>query len=103
MDDPDDLRALGSKLDEIHRLREQKKALPPPTTGEITFRFATEMVVAAIVGGAMGWLLDRWLGTRPLFLIVLCLLGVVVGIRNVIAAAKEINARMLAAQDKKES
>ena len=101
--DPERLRELGQKLDEIRRQEEQRKLGPPPTGGAITFRFATEMVVAALAGGGLGWVLDRVFNTKPVFLIVMCLLGVAAGIRNVISAAKEINARMQAAQDKKES
>ena len=101
--DPENLRALGEKLDELHRQEAQRKMLPPPTSGEITFRFTTELVVGAVVGGGIGWGLDWLFHTRPLLMIVMCLLGVAAGIRNVIVAAKEINARVLAAQEKKES
>ena len=71
----------------------------------IAFRFTTEMVAALVVGGALGWGLD-WLAgrigfhTRPLFLVVMFVLGAGAGIRNVFRAAKEINARLSAPADK---
>lgn len=40
-------------------------------------------VLAGVAGGVLiGWGLDRWLGTRPLFLIVLFLLGAAAGVLN---------------------
>jgi ATP synthase protein I len=52
------------------------------------------MVVAPVIfGGAIGFFLDRWLHTKPLFLIVLGILGVVAGIREALKSAD--------AQDKK--
>jgi ATP synthase protein I len=44
-----------------------------------------------VVGGGIGWLLDRWLGTSPAFLIVFFLLGAAAGTLNVFRAAKEMN------------
>jgi F0F1-type ATP synthase assembly protein I len=38
-------------------------------------------------------LLDRFLGTRPIFMVVMFFLGAAAGIRNVMRAAAEINAR----------
>ncbi len=55
------------------------------------WRVAIEMVVAVAVGGAVGWYLDRWLGTLPLFLILLFFLGAGAGVNNVVRAAKEMN------------
>jgi ATP synthase protein I len=43
------------------------------------------------VGGGIGWLLDRWLGTLPLFLLVFFVLGAVAGLLNVFRAAKQMN------------
>jgi ATP synthase protein I len=52
------------------------------------------MVVAPVIlGGVIGFFVDRWLHTKPLFLIVLGILGVVVGIRDALKTAD--------AQDKK--
>ncbi len=46
-------------------------------------RVGVELVAAVIVGLAIGWGLDVWLKTRPLFLILLAFLGGVAGIVNV--------------------
>ncbi|GLK77074.1 ATP synthase protein I [Methylopila jiangsuensis] len=51
------------------------------------FRLSTEMVAGVIVGGGLGWALDRWLDTSPFGLIVLLLLGFAAGVLNVMRAA----------------
>lgn len=38
---------------------------------------AVEMVGTPLIFGFLGWLLDRWLGTSPLFVVALGLFGVV--------------------------
>jgi len=91
--DPEKLRALGERLDEVRRRKAAAKAQPLPTPFGIAFRFSTELVLALFVGAAMGWGLDWLFGTRPVFIVVMSLFGAAAGIRNVIRAAKEMNAR----------
>jgi ATP synthase protein I len=45
------------------------------------------LVVPMVVGGGLGYLLDRWLHTKPLFLLVLGILGLAVGIREMVKSA----------------
>ena len=97
--DPDKLRKLGAELDEVQRKEASKgPKRPPPTQLGIAFRFSTELVAALIVGGGLGWCLDWLLHTRPIFMIVFFVLGAAAGIRNVMRAAKEINAEIAAGQ-----
>ncbi len=46
-------------------------------------RVGVEMLSAMIVGLAIGWGLDRWLHTRPVFLALFMLLGGTAGVVNV--------------------
>ncbi len=46
-------------------------------------RVGVELVSALVVAVGFGWLLDRWLHTLPLFLILSVLLGGAAGIANV--------------------
>lgn len=51
------------------------------------FRITTELVAGLLVGGLIGWQLDKWLDTSPVFLLVFFLLGAAAGILNVIRTA----------------
>jgi ATP synthase protein I len=57
----------------------------------IAFRLSTELVAAVVVGGGIGWGLDRLFGTSPFLLVVMFFLGIVAGFLNVVRAARELN------------
>ena len=50
------------------------------------FRLSTELVAGVLLGAAIGWLLDRWLGISPWGMIVFLLLGFAAGVLNVMRA-----------------
>lgn len=72
---------------------------PPkgPTGGINQIALAMELpfllIGPVVLGGAIGYFLDRWLHTKPIFLLVLGIGGVVIGIVDAIKIAS--------AQDKK--
>jgi len=41
------------------------------------------MVVSTLIGLAMGYYLDQWLGTQPWMIIIFLILGIVAGFRNI--------------------
>jgi ATP synthase protein I len=47
-------------------------------------------VLAVCFGFAIGYFLDRWLGTSPLFLIIFFFFGVAAGIINVVRTANAV-------------
>lgn len=100
--EPEDLRALGARLDEVRRREAARNVQQPPTSFGIAFRFSTELVLALAVGAAMGWGLDWLFGTRPVFIVVMSLFGAVAGIRNVMSAAREMNAQNPQREDDEE-
>ena len=53
------------------------------------FRVVTELVAGIVVGGGIGYLLDKWLSTTPLLLILFLLLGTAGGFWNVIRATSQ--------------
>ena len=90
--EPEDLRALGRKIDEARSETTPLSGDAPPGALGIAFRFATELGAALFVGAGLGWLLDHFLHTAPIFIVVMFLLGAAAGIRNVMRAARELNA-----------
>lgn len=54
------------------------------------FRISSELVVGIFVGALIGWQLDKWLDTSPVFLLLFFLLGAAAGIWNVIRVALEM-------------
>lgn len=59
----------------------------------MAFRLATELVAGILVGGFIGWQLDKWLDTTPLFLLVFFALGFAAGLFNVIRTARAMQIR----------
>lgn len=86
----------GSSFEDRLRAARAKQGLdkPLPDPGKqpvgsgpsplgIGMRVGVELASALAVAVAIGWLLDRWLHTLPLFLIVFVLLGGAAGVLNV--------------------
>jgi ATP synthase protein I len=76
------------------RLRQARarQGLDPPPGGKgslpsggwgIGFRAGVEVVSALVVGVALGWFLDRWLGTWPWLFLLFFVLGSAAGVLNV--------------------
>lgn len=92
-DDDERLARLRDSLGRARATREtegpraQADRPQPRTTdsgASLAMRAGSEFVSAIIVGAAIGWGLDRLLGTNPLLLIVFFFVGVAAGILNVI-------------------
>ena len=56
----------------------------------IAFKMGIELVVGSGVGAFIGFWFDRWFDTKPIFLIVLLILGFASGIRNVVREANKM-------------
>ena len=49
------------------------------------------LVVPMVLGGVAGFFLDRWLHTKPLFLLLLGLIGLGIGIRDTLKTASMLD------------
>jgi ATP synthase protein I len=88
---PEDARLTS--LDQRLRKAQQKEAkragiAKPDENYRLGMRVLGELIGAPFGGAVFGFVLDRLFDTRPLFLVVLLLLGFGVGIRNVIRLSK---------------
>ncbi len=50
----------------------------------------THMVASTFVGMAIGWYLDKWLGTKPWLLLVFLCFGIAAGFKNVYEEVQRI-------------
>jgi ATP synthase protein I len=87
------LDQLEARIAEARR-RQQGPAAKPKVTGDLSgnvmgaaFRIGVELVAALVVSLGFGWLLDRWLGTRPWLMVAFFFLGSAAGMMNVYRVA----------------
>jgi ATP synthase protein I len=57
-------------------------------------RVGTEIVASTVIGLGMGYYIDKWLDTRPLFLLVFFLFGVIAGFLNLYRVVRLDQERM---------
>ena len=85
--------AEDARLDSLERRLEQAQATEVTRTGRAPAADANEqlgnrvlslLIGGLVVGTLIGWLLDRWLGTAPVLLITLMVLGTVGGFWSII-------------------
>jgi ATP synthase protein I len=86
------LRDLGERLGRHHPDRPSdsepgQRPSADPSAIARGFRLSTELVAGVLVGAGIGWLIDRWLGSSPLGMIVFLLLGFAAGVLNVMRVA----------------
>jgi ATP synthase protein I len=101
------LRDLGKQLGRHHSdgPSDSEPGQRPTTDASAMargFRLSTELVAGVLVGAGIGWLIDRWVGTRPLGMLVFLLLGFVAGVLNVMRAAGVVRTNTLDAPDKRQ-
>jgi ATP synthase protein I len=85
-------KRLGEQLGNVRPDRPSEGGTSQPRSADPSaiargFRLSTELVAAVVVGAALGWVVDRWLGISPWGMIVLLLLGFAAGVLNVMRAA----------------
>jgi len=99
------LRDLGKRLGRHHPDRPSDSETgqgPAADASAIArgFRLSAELVAGVLVGAGIGWLLDRWLGSSPLGMIVFLLLGFAAGVLNVMRAAGVVRPNTLDPSDR---
>jgi ATP synthase protein I len=84
------LESLDERLDRMQQAEAKRTAKRQP---DVNYQ-AGQLVLSQLVGcplggGIVGWLLDRWLGTKPWLMLVMLFLGFAVGIWNVIRISNQ--------------
>jgi ATP synthase protein I len=89
-----DLDGLQNRIDGAmerggySQARKKRDEEPPNSALALAFRVGIELVSAVAVGLGIGWLLDKWLDTKPWLMLVFIILGGCAGILNVYRMAR---------------
>ncbi|MGA7486452.1 MAG: AtpZ/AtpI family protein [Xanthobacteraceae bacterium] len=94
------LKRLGERLGRVHPDRPSETSPGRNPTADPSaiargFRLSTELVAGVLLGAAIGWLIDRWLGSTPWGMILFLLLGFAAGVLNVMRAAGVVPSKTL--------
>ena len=89
---PPDAR-LESLEKRLEHLQQAEAKRTKKRQGDPSYR-AGQLVLSHLVGaplgsGIVGWMLDRWLGTKPWLMLVMLFLGFAAGVFNVMRIANE--------------
>jgi uncharacterized Zn-finger protein/F0F1-type ATP synthase assembly protein I len=90
------LSDLGDRLVKL-RERTRENGVGAPVLGissnaamGFALRAGVGMMTTLVCGAGLGWLIDHWLGTMPLFLILFFFLGAGAGLFNIFSSAKAL-------------
>jgi ATP synthase protein I len=100
------LQRLGERLgqhqsDRVSEIDRGGGANADPSALAQGLRLSAEFVSGVLIGAAIGWVMDRWLGTSPWGLIVFLLLGFAAGVLNLMRAVGAVPQNTLEPPTKK--
>ena len=94
-DDRDRMRDLETRIAEA-----KARHTPPPrpsqaahSQAEVAWRMVIELVAGLLIGFGIGIGLDALLGTRPIFLVLMTMLGFAAGVKTMMGSARELQDR----------
>tara|TARA_Y100000996_G_scaffold366463_1_gene311756 strand:- start:39 stop:317 length:279 start_codon:yes stop_codon:yes gene_type:complete len=86
----DDFKTRLKIAKEKSKSKFNKKSNEPKSNIGQAFKMSTELVSAVVVGTIIGFILDKWFGTKPWLILIFFFVGVIAGIANVIKSAKNM-------------
>ena len=94
-DKRDRLSALESDISEIRKRRQpvQENRANASMLG-LAWRLTIELLVGIGVGGYLGWWLDQAMGTKPIMMLVLLILGMAAGLLNSVRTVSEMRRKL---------
>ncbi len=87
------LDEFTARLSEARKTRAEKDKVVEPAPHGAALRLGSDFIAGILVGGLLGWGIDRSFGTSPFGLIICLGLGFAIGTRNAIRTAQEMNER----------
>ena len=91
MGDSDPLNDLGKKIESAKKIHEIEPKSEDHHSGlQHAWRMVIELVGGLAIGFGLGYGLDVFFETLPIFMIIFTLLGFVAGVRTMLATAREV-------------
>ena len=91
------------------KIRAAKKAVQPEepvqnkfSAAEVGWRMIIELTAGVFIGFGLGYGLDFLFGTKPVFILLLTLLGFAAGVKTMMKSARELQKKEVSAQDSTE-
>ena len=93
---------LSKRIDVALAKKDNKNKFKKTDSLNIYYRVGTELLAGLIIGAGIGWSLDQWVNTTPLFIIIFFILGGVAGIYNLwrVLTGKGLNMGFFNEKDK---
>ena len=86
----DKIAKLKEKIENINQNQRKKSKPNIESSASFGFKISTELVAALVIGVGMGLLVDNYLGTKPIGLIIFFILGAFAGFLNVYRVMRRI-------------
>ena len=91
--EPASLKALDAKLKAARERNEGPESASGPSEGQSGLgygsRLSVEIIASLLAGLGLGWTIDHFAGTQPLFMLIFMFLGLGTGIYNVMRLSRE--------------
>lgn len=110
MSDPQDpaddgarLRALEAKLAAVKKDElVSQHGDSSHSQAQLAWRMVIELVSGLGIGFGIGYSLDQFFGTLPIFLVIFIFLGLAAGVKTMMRSAQEVQRKQLAAANEQE-
>ena len=100
VDVEDPLKSLEKKIEDAKKgVEPQSSAQNKFSAAEVGWRMIIELTAGVFIGFGLGYGLDWLLSTKPVFILILTLLGFAAGVKTMIKTARELQEKELSAQD----
>ena len=88
------LDKLQAKIDKIKGIKPVASSSSSNADMSQAVRLIIDLMAGVIMGVGCGYLLDKWLDTIPLFMIIGLFFGMAAGVKNMIISAKLIDKKL---------
>ena len=97
------LKSLEEKIRVAKKAVEPEELVPNKfSAAEVGWRMIIELTAGVFIGFGLGYGLDFLFGTKPVFILLLTLLGFAAGVKTMMKSARELQKKEFFAQDSTE-